>query len=373
MAGSIIKKGKNKYFVRLYIGLENGKRKYHSKTIHGTKKDAERYLNEKLREKGLGEFVESTKETLESYLDRWLETSVKPSLAPSTIINYSKAISIYIKPQLGNIQLSKLNPLDIQEFYNKLHGKGLSSKTIYNINGVLSKSLNKAVDWGLIRSNPARKVDKPKKRKKEMKVLNPEQAKSFIEASVYSPHKALFSLLLTTGLRPSEALGLRWVDIDFKAKKLHVQRTLYKSGSTWSLHEPKTSYSRRSIPLSEIVIEDLLEHQTEQNDLKNSATFYSDHDFVFAGKSGAPIDYKTVYRKHFKRLLADACLPEIRLYDLRHTCATLLLSTGVNPKIVSERLGHSSVSITLDTYSHVLPDMQDMATEKIDDILFHKK
>ena len=130
MPGSIIKKDKNKYQVRLYVGLENGKRKYHSKTINGTKKDAERYLNERVREIMLGEYTEPSKELFESYLERWLETSAKPSIAPSTYVNYTKNVSIYIKPELGKIKLVKLNPLDIQEFYNKLSTKGLSPKTI---------------------------------------------------------------------------------------------------------------------------------------------------------------------------------------------------------------------------------------------------
>ena len=137
------------------------------------------------------------------------------------------------------------------------------------------------------------------------------------------------------------------------------------------MNEPKTPQSRRSIPLPDTVINDLKEHKSDQDELKKISNSYKDFDLVFAGKDGEPLDYKSIYNKHFKRILISANLPNIRLYDLRHTCATLLLTAGVNPKIVSERLGHSSVSIMLDTYSHVLPDMQDMATGKIDKILFN--
>ena len=159
--------------------------------------------------------------------------------------------------------------------------------------------------------------------------------------------KALFSLLLSSGMRPGEALGLRWGDIDFQRGRVQVQRALSKKGSKWSLEEPKTARSRRSIPLPPSVVKDLKEHRNNQIEEKLKTKSYIDHDLVFAGKYGEPLDHKNILNRHFKPLPRDAGLPDIRLYDLRHTCATLLLSAGENPKVVSERLGHASIVLTL--------------------------
>lgn len=373
MAGSIIKRGKNIYLVRLYLGLENGKRKYHNKTIHGTKKDAERYLNKILTERDTTGFIEHSKELLEVYLKRWLETVAKQRVSAKTYDGYKDYMSYYLIPGLGNINISKLDPLQIQLFYNSMLEKGLSPQTVRNTHAVLRSALNQAVKWRIIGHNPATLVDLPKRKKPEMKVLNEKESATFMNAIVYSPWKALFSLLISTGMRPGEALGLKWQDIDFNKKRIHVQRALSRTKGGWSLDEPKTSQSKRSIPIPPGVIKDLKEHRIEQQKQKLEATKYDDYDLVFAGKTGNPPDYRYIYEQHFKPILEMAELPNIRLYDLRHTCATLLLAVGENPKIVSERLGHASVTMTLDTYSHVLPDMQEKATAKLEEILFSKE
>lgn len=371
MAGQIVKRGDNKYLVRVYMGLDgNGKRKYHNKTIHGNKKDAEKYRNKVLRERDTGEYIEPSKEMLSLYLDRWLDTVAKQRVAASTFKAYSDYVSCYLKDGLGDKMLSKLEPIEIQEFYNVLGERGIAPKTIRNIHNVLSSALNQAVKWGLTTKNPAPLVDLPKKKKKEMRPLNQEEAARFMDATVYSPWKAYFSLLLSSGMRPSEALGLKWSDIDFKNERVHVQRALSRVTGAWSLEAPKTAQSKRSIPLPPGVVKDLEEHKKDQAAEKLKAENYNDHNLVFTGKTGVPPDYRNIYNRHFKPLLKSAGLPDIRLYDLRHTCATLLLSAGENPKIVSERLGHASVTLTLDTYSHVLPDMQDRATAKLEKMLF---
>jgi len=370
MAGQIVERGKNKYLVRVYMGEVNGKRKYHNKTIHGNKKDAQTYLNKALRERDMGTFVEPTKETLGAFLERWLNTVAKARVAPSTFKSYQDYISYYLNPSLGDMALSKICASDIQTQYNAMLGKELSPRTVRYTHAILRSALNQAVKWDLLYRNPCELVDLPKQKKEEMKVLTPVEAALFMDATVFSKWKAFFSLLLSSGMRPGEAFGLKWPDIDFARGRIHVQRALSKGKDGWRLEEPKTAQSRRSIPLPASVIKDLLEHRKSQDAEKSRATMYKDNGFVFAGEQGEPPCKRTIISLHFKPLLKDVGLPDIRLYDLRHTCATLLLSAGENPKVVSERLGHASVTMTLDTYSHVLPDMQEKAAAKLEDILF---
>ena len=165
---------------------------------------------------------------------------------------------------------------------------------------------------------------------------------------------------------------MKWKDVELENERVTVNRTLTRVDGKWFLEEPKTSRSRRSIPIPSGVIKDLEEHKKEQaaEKLKAKEGEYTDHGFVFATKNGSPLDKNNIVNRYFKPLLVSADLPMIRLYDLRHTCATLLLSAGVNPKIVSERLGHASITLTMDTYSHVLPDMQKSATDILDTMLF---
>lgn len=372
MAGQIVNRGKNKYLVRIPLGTDaTGKRLYHNKTINGTKKDAQRYRTKILRKRDLGELIEPSREFLEPYLRRWLEASARPRVAPSTFITYEKYATIYLIPSLGDRQISKLEPLEIQEFYNNLIERGLSAKTVANIHGVLFSALKQAVKWGLIRNNPVEVVDLPKYSRPEMNVFTPEQAAQFMKATVYSPHKTLFSLLLTSGMRPGEALALRWSNVDLEVGRVHVQQALSRTNDGWQLREPKTPQSRRAIPLPTSVIADLKEHRVAQIEEKmRLSKTYNDRGFVFANERGDPLNPNNIYKRHFRPLLKDAGLPRLRLYDLRHTCATLLLAAGEHPKVVSERLGHASVTLTLDTYSHVLPDMQDRATAKLESILF---
>ena len=370
MAGSINKTGNNKYKVRLYIGLgSDGKRKYHSKTINGTKKDAERYLAKIVRERDLGEFVETSNERLKDYLDRWLEISAKPSIASSTFKTYSNYASTYLKTGLGEHNISKLSSIDIQKFYNSLSDRGLAPKTVQHVHSILRRSLNQAVKWNLIRVNPALNVELPKRNNKEMKVLTNEQAVKFLNYSVLTPWKALFSLLLCTGMRPGEALGLKWGDLNLRSGRVSIQRSFSRSGNTWTLKETKTARSKRSVPLPPSVIKDLKELREEKLNAKVTEININEQ-FIFSNGNGKPINYRNMYDRHFKRILKEADLPDIRLYDLRHTCATLLLSAGENPKVVSERLGHADITLTLNTYSHVLPDMQDKATNKLEEMLF---
>ena len=371
VAGQLIHRGKNKWLVRVYLGCDEfGKRKYHNKTVNGIKKEAQAYLNKVLTEKDTGTFIEPSKEILSKYLEHWLQTTAKQRVREKTFSSYQSLIHRYVIPTLGNSKLAKLTPLQIQELYNSLLEKGLSSRTVRYTHSVLRNALEQAVKWSMLYRNPADLVDLPKLQKQEMKSFPPEEASKFMSAIIYSKWKAAFSLLISSGMRPGEVLGLKWSDVNFDEGKVYILRTLSRSSEGWKFEEPKTSKSRRTIPLPPSVIKDLKEHKKEQAAEKLEAENYTDNGLIFACQNGEPLHERNLVRRHFKPLLEKAGLPNIRLYDLRHTCATLLLTAGENPKVVSERLGHASVILTLDTYSHVLPDMQQGAADKLEKLLF---
>lgn len=377
MAGQIIDKGNDKYMVRVYLGADaNGKRKYHNKTVKGKKK-AEEYLNEMLYKKNRGMLTSCEKVTVQEHMEKWLETVIKNRVREKTYLDYKDRVRLYILPEIGNMRLEKLKPEQIQVLYSGMIDRGLSARSVRYVHTILRNALQQAVKWERIFRNPADLVsdELPKQTREEMKVLSTKEAATFMEATINSPLKACFSLLLSSGMRPSEALGLKWSDVDFDKKRVTVNRSLtrFREGG-WSLEEPKTARSRRSIPLPSSVMKDLREHEKRQKEQKLAAKpgKYNDQGFVFAANNGEPMSDRNILMRHFKPLLESAGLPDIRLYDLRHTCATLLLSAGENPKIVSERLGHANITLTLDTYSHVLPDMQQGAADKLETMLFNQ-
>ena len=378
MAGQIIKRGDKTWLVRIFMGRDGkGKRQYLNKTLRGTKKDAETYLSKTLTEISSGTFIEASPTTIDAYLEKWLKTAARPRLRDNTYREYGGLIDRYIKPVLGDKRLSDLRPLDVQAFYSSLSERGLSPRTIRFTHSVLASAFKQAVRWRMLAHNPCDSVELPRKAGKEMQSLTPAEATCFLKEAASDRWFALFVLALATGLRPSEYFGLKWSDVDLEHGLVTVQRSLiwrsYKSGD-WYFGEPKTPRSRRRIPLPASVVRALSEHRRRQAEERLKAgPAYQNLDLVFATGEGQPLIRLNVIQKHFKPILKRAKLPEtLRLYDLRHTCATLLLAANENPKVVSERLGHSSITLTMDIYSHVLPDMQQEASEKLEKMLFRK-
>lgn len=368
MAGQLIERGKGRWLVRIFLGRdEEGKRRYHNKTIHGRKKDAQAYLTRELRKKDIGQFSEPSRDFLGPFLRGWLETAVKPRVRETTFKSYQQQIRVHILPRLGNVRLSNLTPAEIQKAYNDM-GEEVSPRTIRYVHSVLKNALDQAVKWKKVTQNPAEYVDLPRQQRKEIRVLSTIEVKRFLQEANSSRFYVFFSLLVSTGIRPGEARGLKWDDIDFENARLKIRRSMSVNGK---LEEPKTASSKRSIPLSNRVIEELKDHRDLQDKEKSIEGRYEDNNLVFANQIGGPIHYRNLIRRYFKPTLKKAGLPEnIRLYDLRHTCATLLLSDGENIKVVSERLGHSNISLTLNTYTHVLPNMQEKATKRMEKLLF---
>ena len=237
---------------------------------------------------------------------------------------------------------------------------------------VLRNALQQAVRWRMLPENPARSVDLPRWEKREMQALTPAEVARFREAAASDPWAVFFDFALATGMRPGEILALRWEDLDLDAGTVTVRRALVGAGSRSRFAEPKTPKSRRTIPLPGSLIHALAAHKRRQavHRLKLGPE-YEDQDLVFASATGGPHDARNLADRHLKPILRRAKLPgSFRLYDLRHTCATLLLAAGVHPKVVSERLGHAGITLTLDTYAHVLPGMQRKAADRLEAILF---
>lgn len=375
MAGQIIKRADRTYLVRIFNGRdENGKRRYINKTIHGTKKDAERYRTAKLRDKHLGINIEPASESLAKYLDKWLETSVKPRVRSRTYDDYVSLMARYIREPLGAVKLSDLRPIDIQKVYQSMQERELSPRVVRYTHAVLSSALKQAVKWDMLPRNPASAVDLPRMVRKEMKAMSPAEASRFLEALKGTRQYALFNFALTTGMRPQEYLGLKWSDVDLEKGSATVQRAIVwkrEKGGGWAFAEPKTPRSRRTIPLPASTVKALLEHKRQQGiERLRLGSEWQDHGLVFPTTIGTPYTLSSLTNKWFKAALVKADLTGFNLYSLRHTHATLLLANGENAKVASERLGHSTVVLTLDTYSHVLPDMQQQAAERIESLLF---
>jgi integrase len=373
MAGQITKRGENTWYVRIFLGKDaNGKRKHFNKTIHGTKKDAQKFLTAKLREKDLGTFIEPNSMALSEYLEKWLNEIAKPRLRESTFTQYVYMVKRYINKQLGSIKLSDLKAFQVQKLYGQLQEKALSPRTIRYCHNVLSSALKQAVKWQMINQNVCSLCELPKMQKTEMKCFTPTETTKFLQTARDDKFFVTFFLALETGCRPEEYLALQWKDIDFDNKALSVRRAInLKKGGGFVFAEPKTNRSRRSIPLSDSLLAELKKHRRKQLEEKMKlGQDYQNYDLVFASEIGTPYDIKNLRDRNFKKIIEKADLPKIRLYDLRHTTATLLLSAGENPKVVSERLGHASIVLTLDTYSHVLPTMQKEATNKLEKLMF---
>ncbi len=348
------------------IMLENRKRKY----IYGkTRKEVQEKLKVALRELEQGTLVTGPQQTVAQYLHEWLMVH-KQVIRPRSYERYEAIVRLHLVPMLGKLPLQKLTGQHLQRLYAEKLESGLSSTTVSAIHSMLHTALDDAIKLGILTRNVCEAVSPPRKVHKEMKPLNPEQVRQLLEAAKGHPQEALFILALATGMRRGELLGLKWQDINFVQGVLQVQRALTRmpTGLGYKETEPKTRKSRRSIVLTAFAVEALKKHQARQLELKKAAgDAWEEHDYVFCNAAGRHLHPGHDVLEELKKLLKKVGLPDVRFHDLRHSTATLLLSKGVHPKVVQEILGHSEISMTLDTYSHVLPTMQKAAMEGLND------
>ena len=370
MRGGIRKSGKDSYIIYVSLGRDpaTGKYRSHYETVTGTREEAKKRRSELITQLSAGAFIKPGKVTVAEYLERWLSDYAKPNLSPRGYERYAGIIRQHFVPEMGHITLTQLRPEHISKHYAAMQSKGLSAGTIKYHHAVMHKALQTAVKWGLLSRNVADSVDVPRVRRTEMHTWDEYQVCAFLEAAKYSPYHVLFHLALFTGMRRGELLGLQWQDIGIQ--EIYVTRSLHhlKDGS-YVFTQPKSAKSRRTIALSPSSMLILAEHkQREEGVAAMKGTPLKQNDLVFHNLKGQPLRPNTITRA-WTMLAEKAGLKPIRLHDARHTHASLMLKQGVHPKIVQERLGHASIEMTLDIYSHVAPGLQQAAAEGFDRLL----
>jgi integrase len=362
-----------------------GRRRQHKRSGFGSRKEAERALRDTLANTDHGRYVNPSDQSLGDFLiDDWLPTTRPPRVRPNTYRDRELIVHRYITPRIGDVGLQQLTPRHLSDLYTDLLERGrirgdggLSPKTVRGVHLVLSKALKEAMRWGLIERNPTDLVDPPSlrlvaaRRRRAMRVWDSAQLRAFLAHVASHRFYAFWLTAATTGMRRSELLGLRWSDLDLAAASLVVNATLVPGVDGRPLFEemPKTRAGHRTVSLDAVTVDALrTERAGQEDDRRLGEGWHNEHGFVFVWDDGRHLNPDWVWHE-FVRLVDEAGLPRIRFHDLRHTHATLLLRAGVNPRVVSERLGHSSVAFTLDTYAHVLPGMQAAAADTFAELL----
>jgi integrase len=306
--------------------------------------------------------------SLDYYLREWL-AHTRGRVRATTYRGYESLIRCYALPALGEVPLSELSPLHLQRLYSSLlvPERRLSAGTVLNLHLVLTQALGQAVRWGILASNPVKRAQPPRPARPEPVVVDPSLAKRIVAALHGSAVELPGMLAIATGMRRGEILGLRWADLGPDLTHAQVRRTLHTTGRGLQFSEPKTRRSRRAVALPEIVRPFLVRARSEQGLRRSRTRTWQDLDLVIDRGDGGPLHPDTLSSR-WRLFLKHSGLPHVRFHDLRHGHATLMLLKGVHPKVVSERLGHASVGITLDIYSHVLPSMQQDAVRAFDEL-----
>jgi len=362
--GSVYKRGDGLWAGAISLGT--GQRK----VIYGkTRAAVAAKLVAVLRAQQQGVAVSSSQRlTVGMYLTRWL-AGAESSVRGSTFKRYSEIVRVHLVPRIGGIPLAKLAPADLGTMYAGMLADGLAPRTVGLAHRVVGRALREAEVAGIIARNVTRLVRPPRAPHQEMRTLSAEQARSLIEMTAGDRMGALYAVALASGARLGELLALRWQDTDLERGSIRITRTLTRTARGWESGEPKTPASRRTIPIGRRAAMALRAHRRIQNEERVLAgSVWHAGDLVFADEIGRPRD-GTCVSHAFGAVLASAGLPRVRFHDLRHSAATLLLEAGTHPRVVAERLGHSTPSLVLNVYGHVTERMQTEATATLDRVL----
>jgi integrase len=365
--GSIGRRKDGLYMARYTVQTATGPKR---KALYGkTRQEVAAKLSKALADRESGLTFDADNVTVAEYLARWLSDSVRGTVRVSTFERHEQIIRAHLAPAFGRMKLKTLTPAHVRSLHREKLEEGLAPATVRKIHSTLHKALSQAVADGLIPRNAA-DVKAPRPAPEEMHPLSEAEARTLLNAARETGDRfeALYVLAITTGLRRGELLGLRWDDADLDRGTLRVGRALVREGGRYVVGETKTKRGRRRVNLTPRTVAALKAHRKRQLEQRvRLASLYEDHGLIFASEKGTPLNPENLVKRSFKPLLKRAGLPEIRFHDLRHTCATLLLGRGVHPKIVQELLGHATIAMTLDTYSHYLPSMGDQASGAMGD------
>ncbi|MDQ3964692.1 MAG: site-specific integrase [Actinomycetota bacterium] len=363
MRGNIRRRAKDSWTIQVYLGKDpaTGKKRYASRTVRGSKRDAERALANLIRAQETGLDLAAAKLTVAAYLDRWLDVS-KQRVKPRTHFRYAQLVRLHVKPALGTAQLTKLRPLHIEELYGALRERGLSGTTVLQIHRVLHAALAQAVRWQLLDRNPADAVTAPRKAAREAASLSAKEIPKLLEEVQGTSVELPTLIALGTGMRLGEVLGLRRQDVDLDAATARVRQTLQ---ITMEFDTPKSHRSSRTLSMPVFLVETLRRQRKAQNERRLMlGECWHELDLICDRGDGLPLRPDTV-SKQFRTIAKAAGLP-ISFHGLRHTHASLMLAAGTDLKVTSARLGHSSISITADLYTHVASEQDRKAADALD-------
>jgi integrase len=370
--GSIYRRKNGLWAAQYTVWTAEGRKR---RSVSGkTRAEVSRKLTEAMADRDGGLLYDAGKLTISEYLDRWLADSVKGTVKETTYANYAYITHKHISPALGHVKLKTLIPAHVRGFYGEKTRTNLSAATVKKMHVVLRKALSQAVSDGLIPRNAADGAKPPRTSApgEEIRPLDSEECASFLEASRGERLETLYVVAVHCGLREGELLALRWEDVYLEPGKpaISVRRTLTRgeNGHGWVVGASTKSGQGRRVRLTRQAASALKDHRKRQLEERlRLAGLWQDQGLVFPNETGSLFNPSNLRNRSFKRIKTRASVREdLRFHDLRHTCATLLLSKGVNVKVVSELLGHASITITLNTYAHVLPDMQDSAADAME-------
>ena len=373
-AGTIRKRADGRWEARFTVGFDPGSGKQVQKSIYGkTQKEVREKLAQVTTELDEGTYMEPAKDTVEEWLDTWMETYVRYSVKPYTVDAYKRNCDNYIKPAMGKVRLSALTAPQIQRFYNSLlTEKRLSPKTVKNIHGTFHRALGQAMKLGMIRSNPTDLCDLPKARRKEIHPMEEKDITAFLRAIDGCKYELLYRVTLFTGMRQGEILGLTWDCVDFEHNTIYVNKQLQRTekvGGKYVLVPTKSGRSRM-ITVAPSVMSLLKKQKSQQAQMQLLAgtDWENPWDLVFTNDTGGHLVHMTVY-KVFKEIVKSMGLEQARFHDLRHSYAVVSLESGDDIKTVQTNLGHATASFTLDVYGHVSQKMRQQSADRMEQFI----
>ena len=352
--------GKTSWYYVFDVASETGKRQRHKQRGFPTERAAKNAEAQDRAARASGEHIAESPETVGELLNRWLTTVARHKVRPTTLVDYERTIRLHLSPHIGTVRVQRLTAARVQALYSSLIDAGVGTRSVNLAHLRLRQALEMAEREGLVRRNVCTLVDPPRDTPAAGTTWTADEARRFLaeaEKDVYHP---LWLLALSTGMRRGELLGLRWQDVDLDAGAVRVTQSVRPFHNRPVIVPPKTEASVRTIPVSRPVIDALRAHRDRAG---------ARGPLVFCTRTGVPIAPRNLYR-NFDAIILAASVPRIRLHDLRHTHATLLLAGDTTIRAVADRLGHSKTSVTLNTYAHVLREMQDRAIQAIDAALF---